>query len=598
MLHADSRWLFRIVSGPALRATALIFTALLTACGPGTDAPADASPWQLSAFRVRADFDADLNTDAGWAGEENEVAVVDADEPFRLRVEVAPADAGPPPTEEPTQFTLEVSRNGGAWAEVVARDFPYPDEISSPTVSIVRAGAWSGPTPTADLLGGSALPFAPGDGVDHDSVTTAWTPSGAHGEWEWPLVIRRFSDGGEITETGDEFEFRMVDHKSGIVAGAMVSLRVPEGHLGGTFVETPGRIGPWASSDGTLYFTMEPAETDNLLMMVSSTNSGSTWSEVDGLNRPRTGDLEGFATAMHDGRIHVLHQADSVFYHSFRTPDDASGAAGWEARDELLSIPSDPPTQVAALEARPDGSLVAIYGDSLGLRMRIREADGEWTEERILAGPDGLHPTGPQTTVTRDGLVHIAYSAGDVAGEATRRSLWHQVLTMDGALSTPRMLAEGIGVAEEEAGALAPLVYLPGPGTVSVIYRRGDGQIRARRVPASGGEPGPEETLTERRVVQNAVDSDQVGMDAIGHGTAVHVLFIDEATRDLYHLSSDTPGQWSEAVPVIEGIEAQWVRGNRIQEPGGSWVYGFVYDAGSMGGSGMNRYGSLPLPPT
>jgi hypothetical protein len=46
---------------------------------------------------------------------------------------------------------------------------------------------------------------------------------------------------------------------------------------------------------------------------------------------------------------------------------------------------------------------------------------------------------------------------------------------------------------------------------------------------------------------------------------------------------------------VVEGIDAQWVRGRVVLDASGSPVYGFVYDAGSNGGSGMNRYGVIDL---
>ena len=87
----------------------------------------------------------------------------------------------------------------------------------------------------------------------------------------------------------------MVDGAGRPVDGAgpvRVTLRVPDGLLGGTYVETPGVLGPWQGEDGTLYFPMEPAETFNVLMMVASTDGGASWAEVDGDNRPVTDDLD------------------------------------------------------------------------------------------------------------------------------------------------------------------------------------------------------------------------------------------------------------------------------------------------------------------
>jgi len=75
----------------------------------------------------------------------------------------------------------------------------------------------------------------------------------------------------------------------------------------------------------------------------------------------------------------------------------------------------------------------------------------------------------------------------------------------------------------------------------------------------------------------------------------VHVVFIDEETRDLLHTSSPVPGKWTPARPVVEGVDAQWVRGRVVRDASGAAVYGLVYDAGSNGGSGMNRYGVIAL---
>jgi hypothetical protein len=74
----------------------------------------------------------------------------------------------------------------------------------------------------------------------------------------------------------------------GAYSNPVLRMVIPPGHVGGTFVETPGRIGPWQASNGDLYFIMEPAETDNLFMMIKSTDDGATWREVDGARRPPT----------------------------------------------------------------------------------------------------------------------------------------------------------------------------------------------------------------------------------------------------------------------------------------------------------------------
>ncbi|WP_405282451.1 exo-alpha-sialidase [Gaopeijia maritima] len=572
---------------PALPSIVLA-VALVSGCEESSSRTAAGSVLEQTAWRLRTDVTAALDADTGWGAALNEAATVAADQPFRLRVEVAGAagaDRG---------FTLESRRNDGEWTAVLARDFPYPDEISTPRVSVVQIDAYPPGAATTDLLDGSDRAFTGGAGVVLDSATVAW-PGQGQSEWEWPLVIRRWADGAVTNEPGDRFDFRMVDSEGRPLGGrvATVHLEVPAGHLGGTYAETPGRLGPWSADDGTLYFPMEPAETWNALMMMVSRDGGAEWVEADAAGRPATVDLEGFATALHAGRVHMLHQTDSVFYHAFATTDDPAAPEGWAATDELVSVSSDPPSQTAAVEARGDGSVVAIYGDSLGLRLRIRSADGAWGDERILADEDGALLTGVQSARTDDDRVHIAYAA--LTGD--ERTIRHRTLHPDGALSAATTLADGIGTAvEEDAGALAPLVYLPGLDQVVVIYRDATGRPWERRVAADGSGPvSPPLRIADRAVVQNAVDADQAGFDAVGADNTVHLFFIDEESREVAHVAREGSGPWTAPRTVIEGADVQWIRGVVGTGADGEPVYSVVIDAGSDGGSGMNRYLELPL---
>jgi len=588
--------------GRAALATALLVLALPTACGApedpadGTASPAvDASATlRSSTFRIRTDASVPLNAERGWAATTGDSTTVAADRPFRVRfeLEATSLDAASGP------FRLQVQRNGGPWAPVPAADFPYPDEIASPRVSVVTPSGYAGGSATDDLLEGSDLPFRPGEGVGLDSLTARWTPepspSGVHGEWEWPVVIRRFADGAVTNDEDDVFRFRMAEASGRPVTGSplpAVALTVPAGHLGGTFVETPGRLGPWQASNGDLYFVMEPAETDNVLMVVRSTDGGATWREVDGANRPAADDLEGFGTTFRDGRIHMLHQqSEAVWYHAFGTADDATAPDRWITRDEPVATPSEPPVQVAALTDRPDGSLVAVYGDSIGLRIRIRSPTGAWSAERRLRGAADEILSGPQLATGAGGTVHLAYTARTATEGAVRL----RALAGDGTPGAARLVDTASGAREADAGAVVPLVALPGSGEVVVLYRRSDGTLWEHRSTGDGARTEPVR-VTDHRVVQNAVDSDQVGADAVGYEGTVHVLFIDEETRNLLHTRRPPTGGWEPARPVVEGIRGQWVRGAVVTDAHGSPVYGFVYDAGSDGGSGMNRYGEIPL---
>jgi hypothetical protein len=325
---------------------------------------------------------------------------------------------------------------------------------------------------------------------------------------------------------------------------------------------------------------MEPAETYNVLMMMKSTDGGRQWNEVDGANRPATDDLEGFASVLHDGRIWLLHQvSEATYLHGFATNASATEGDRWVVRDELVAQHSEPPTQVAALVADTEGRLAAFYGDSLGLRVRVRAPDGTWGTEQRIDGPEGTVASGVMAARGADGRVHIAYTAGN----ATRRDVWYRTVSPDGAPGAPVRVATGVGITDDDIGALAPLVHIDSLGSTVLLYRLDDGLLHSRTV-RRDGTLTPDRIVSSRAVVQSGSDSEQVGADAIAFGSRVIVVVIDEATRDLLVIEGRVQESgdiaWSESKPLVEGINAQWVRGGLIRGEEGAPAYGIVYDAG------------------
>ena len=455
-------------------------------------------------------------------------------------------------------------------------------------MSIVQSRAFSHGEATAPLLSAAAA-FQPGLGVSLQSASPEHVaPPGSHSEFEWPLVIRRFADGAALTEDGDVFEFRMIDF-DGAAANAgsnpQITLSVPDGHLGGTFVETPGRIGPFQASNGDLYFIMEPTETDYLFMMMKSSDDGLSWREADGLSRPATGDLESVDARQIGDTIHIIHQiTEAVFRHAFLTSDHATQRDQWSARDEMLAT-SDAVSQMATLAVRSDGSQVIVYLDDT-LRYAVRNRDGEMSPIWPLDPDAGEMTAGPQAVLGAEDAVHIAYYEAD-------GTLWHRRLNQDGALTARQWLADGAGETEDEFGAVLPLVYLDGADTLVIAYRLADGGLWERRI-IGDGPPSPPVRVTDRRVITNAVDSQQPAADLVADGSNLHALFVDRGDRSLY-LASDCGGGWTCSVLQVADIDGSWVRGGVYTRSDGVRVYGYVYDAGSEGGAGMNRFGEIKL---
>jgi hypothetical protein len=558
---------------------------ILVSTGCGVE-PAQLGVSGQPAFRVRSDFTTPLNADQGWAGALNEDVTIHADRPFRVRFEVE----GPPESTGRQQFRLQYRRNAGDWTDVEAHDFPHPesDAARTPRVSIVSCAAYANGAATTNLLAGSVAGFQAGAGMTLAGRAPSWAGAGSHGEFEWALVVRRYADDAVTNEQGDTFELRMVE-AGGAVRGAyrnpVLRLAIPPGHVGGTFVETPGRIGPWQASNGDLYFIMEPAETSNLFMMVKSTDNGLTWREADGAHRPPTRDLEAVDARQVGDTIHILHEVSrSARYHSFRTSDHPTQPDSWAARGELVADVA-PVAQAAALEVRSDGSLVAFYVGPTKIHYRVRSPAGVWGAETVIDSNVAPNLAGPQAVRGANDTVHLAYYGTD-------GTIWYRRLLANGTPTAREQLASGAGTTRAEYGSVLPLVYIPETQTVVIIYRLSDGRLWERRI-VNDGPPTAAMRVTDRDVVRDAVDSQQPGADAVLDGRTVHVLFIEQSSRSIF--STHDNGGWQASTLRIDSILGSWIRGNVYTRPDGVRVYGYIYDAGSDGGAGMNRFAEIVL---
>ena len=573
---------------------ASVSTVALTGCGvePALSERSESKgrfaqvrPGGQPGFRVRADFTTPLNADHGWAGALNEDLSIIADRPFRIRFEGEGDRAS-----GSQQFRLQYRRNGGDWTDIEAHDFPKPDsdDAKTPRVSIVSCAAYENGAATTNLLAGSAASFQAGAGISLDSRTPSWTGGASHGEFEWPLVVRRFADGAETNEQGDAFEFRMIAGDQppvGASRNPVLRLTVPPRHVGGTFVETPGRIGPFRAANGDLYFIMEPAETSNLFMMVKSTDDGLTWREVDGPNRPPTRDLEAVDARQVGGTIHVLHEVSrSARYHSFRTSDHAARPDTWDVRGELVANVA-PVAQAATLEVRADTSVVAFYVGPTKIHYTVRSPSGKWSAEKVIDPDVAPNLAGPQAVRGANDTVHLAYYGTD-------GTIWYRRLLPDGALTSRLQIATGAGTTRAEYGSVLPLIYIPQTSTVVIVYRLASGRLWERRI-VNDGPPTPAARVTDRDVITDAVDSQQPGADVVLDGRTVQILFIEQSSRGIFS-TLDRDG-WQPSALRIDRILGSWIRGNVYTRRDGARVYGYIYDAGSGGGAGMNRFGEIVL---
>ena len=266
-----------------------------------------------------------------------------------------------------------------------------------------------------------------------------------------------------------------------------------------------------------------------------------------------------------------------------RASDHPTSPDTWEVTDEKGAA-ADSVAQGTSLVVRSDGSMVAFYVGQT-IHYSVRSASGIWGRETII--DDGVDPklAGPQAVLGADDVVHLAYYAMD-------GSLWYRRLSPDGTLTAKEPLASGLGATRAEFGSVLPLVFIPGKNTAVIVYRGSDGKLWERRI-VNNGAPTPAVKVSDREVVLQAVDSQQPGADVVLDGETVHVLFIEASSRSIF--STHDRGGWQPSIQRVDGIRGSWIRGNIYNGRDGKKVYGFIYDAGSEGGAGMNRFARFAL---
>ncbi len=543
---------------------------------------------RVTAYRFRTDLGIDIDENMGWGGQINESPSQKVDKPFRVRFEVESNESSF------KQYSLQYQYNDQDWQFVQAQHFPYPS-AASPQLSIIGCHSTFFGEEADDLLEVSALPSDLGASICLAPTTPVWEPSqksGTSAEFEWTLVVRHWADGPVQINDGDSFSLRVVDQQGHPLTGKQpsFSVSVPEKHVGGTFVETPGRIGPYENAKGELYFIMEPTETGNIFMMIKSDDSGTTWSEIDGKNRPKADDLEGVSSAMSsDGVIHIIHQtSDFTYYHAFATSDNEKVKEGWIVTDVVIEEIAKPDVQTADIVVRPDGSIIAMYAVGSGIHYNIRDTQGNWGKPLRINDHKDLRLTNPLLLAHSNGDTTIAYKTSNGLG-------WARTLSGDNLLSSAEAFASDLGVESDESMAILPLAFSDTSEKTVLCYRQSGGLLFCK-TRAFDMNWSKAIQMTDKKIVTNAVDSDQAGADLVVFEDRLYVPFIDETNRDLYLASVDVDFEDKPTTEkLVSDIDGAWVRGNILLNQRGSAKFGIMYDAGSMGGSGFNKFHSVML---
>lgn len=94
---------------------------------------------------------------------------------------------------------------------------------------------------------------------------------------------------------------------------------------------------------------------------------------------------EGFGSVLIDDQIHIVHQTSyDVWYHVFRTSDHSEKPDTWAIQDERIASTEEPPTQVADIAVRSDGSVVVVFGGPHKIHLSVRSPAGQWSEGIVI----------------------------------------------------------------------------------------------------------------------------------------------------------------------------------------------------------------------
>lgn len=228
--------------------------------------------------------------------------------------------------------------------------------------------------------------------------------------------------------------------------------------------------------------------------------------------------------------------------------------------------------------------MVAFYTADT-VHYNVRSSGGTWGADTVLDPGVAPKTAGPKAVLGANDTVHVAYYG-------VNGTIWYRRLLRDGTLTRRQQLASGLGTTRAEYGAVLPLVFIPRTNTVVIIYRQTDGRLWERRV-VNDGALTPAVQVTDRVVIQDAVDSQQPAADPVLDGETLRLLFVEETTRSIF--STHDSGGWQPSILRVDNILGSWIRGNVYTRRDGKKVHGYIYDAGSDGGAGMNRFDEVVL---
>lgn len=368
--------------------------------------------------------------------------------------------------------------------------------------------------------------------------------------------------------------------------------------LDGIYFEGSSFPGPHIDANGNLYLCTEApnevptAQEQEELHIWKSTDQGHTWLyDIDGSNSPVFRDPESMSSWLDEnGLLHFGWQKSgyNTYYSTFRTSAHATSPDTWgPAIDEVITgAQSGLSDQSTSVVARSDGTRVQFYiAANRDLGYRIRSTGGVWATAVLITGEF------QQVFAERsqqDDTIHFVYY------DYTAKTLHYNTLSPTDVLGTPQQLATGLHALHHPM-VNRGLVCYDNAG-VDHLYtawaRASDNKIVGIEI--TGGSAGSIEVISDVAAYINPVylESNQPGgcLSYDQETGTVHLLWVDNATHDIWHQSRALGEAWTAPVELVDGQDVGTVAFNVIRYPGGDKVLSIYYDVDIGVASGGQPY--------
>ena len=552
----------------------------------------DPSAFIQEYFRIRLADTVGLNADSGWAADENTNATIGTGLEFRVRFKVRETAAG----ADSTGFKLQVNYNSGGWVDVQLGN----NDTTAAVIAVPSSQYNDGDATSTELLTNTGT-YVNGEGLE-GAASSSFGLTSEETEFEWCLMIMNSYDGPNFTAGSETLDLRVVQSDGTVFTGTYtnptITVSVTDYYLGGTYAESPNKC-IWVDGNKNIYALIETAETDPKLLMMKSTDSGKTWAEQDGANRPTQEDMESMDGVLTNDRIYIAHQygGHEIYHHLFRVSTEGTNPDTWQTTDELVqgTVALNTNPQSTAIVRRSDGDLVIFYiRDNSTLDQAYYRIDtgGGWGSEQTLDTEASHDCRGISAIIGESDKAHIFYTMHD-GGTGT---MYHRSLDSGDTLSAREEVDASTGIGNNNKWVWTSPIYWDDGGVeiIMVVYKDSDNLLYSVVV-SDDGTPETRKAASDNTAMSDpgGTGSQQVTADLALDGTDAYLHYSDLTTQDLFRDTAANDGGWGTDVEELDSKQVDWIRSTSFTHSGpngGARVVGYVYDNGSDGGTGFIWY--------